>query len=156
MREIKLTQGQVALVDDEDFERVNRLKWYAEKRGNTFYARHDFTDGTKIYMHHFIMGSDPYNPEIDHIFNNGLDNRKLKLRTCTRAQNSANVPSHKDAFSKHKGVSFCPERNRWACEIMKNGVRLRKRFKTEIEAAKQYDIWSIMLHGEFGKLNFND
>lgn len=33
MREISLTQDKVALVDDEDFERLNQFKWYASIHG---------------------------------------------------------------------------------------------------------------------------
>ena len=29
VKEIALTQGQVSLVDDDDFERVNMFKWHA-------------------------------------------------------------------------------------------------------------------------------
>ena len=32
MKEIQLTQGYVALVDDDDYERVSRLKWCASIR----------------------------------------------------------------------------------------------------------------------------
>jgi hypothetical protein len=37
-RRIPLTQGKYAIVDPEDFERLNKHKWCAVKRGNTFYA----------------------------------------------------------------------------------------------------------------------
>jgi hypothetical protein len=37
-RRITLSQGKYAIVDPEDFERLNKHKWYAHKIGNTFYA----------------------------------------------------------------------------------------------------------------------
>ena len=33
MREISLTQGKVAIVEDEDFKRLNQFKWCAVKVG---------------------------------------------------------------------------------------------------------------------------
>lgn len=41
MKEVQLTQGLVALVDDEDYERVSEYNWHAIKstNGRTVYAR---------------------------------------------------------------------------------------------------------------------
>ncbi|MFH1744454.1 MAG: hypothetical protein ABIH23_36080 [bacterium] len=38
MKEISLTQGRVALVDDEDFEQVSQWKWCAMKGRWRYYA----------------------------------------------------------------------------------------------------------------------
>lgn len=38
MKEIPLTKGKVALVDDADFDELNQYKWYASRGRNTFYA----------------------------------------------------------------------------------------------------------------------
>jgi hypothetical protein len=37
-RKIKLTKSQFAIVDPEDYEKINQYKWYAKFNGYTFYA----------------------------------------------------------------------------------------------------------------------
>jgi len=38
MKEINLTQNQVTLVDDEDYEMLNKLKWFVVKNHGVYYA----------------------------------------------------------------------------------------------------------------------
>ncbi len=59
MKEIVLTQGKVAFVDDEDFERINQYKWFAQNpaRDNLWYAlRNIIINGKRIMMqmHRYI------------------------------------------------------------------------------------------------------
>lgn len=77
MKEIKLTQGKVALVDDEDFEYLNQWKWHAMKIKNAYYAKRSVEINGKsksILMHRIIMNT-PDNLQIDHVFHNTFDNR---------------------------------------------------------------------------------
>lgn len=97
MKEIKLTQGKVALVDDEEFEYLNQWKWYAQNYKFTFYAVRTINyyneSGNRtcrrIWMHRLIMKT-PKSLEVDHINHNGWDNRKENLRNVTRRENCIN------------------------------------------------------------------
>jgi len=110
MKEIKLLSGNVALVDDEDFEYLNQWKW-SEIRGRvTNYAcrRHYHKLGRRKYkqdlilMHRVIMKPDEI-LHIDHVNHNGLDNRKENLRIVNNRENHWN----RKKFNKHGYVGVC-------------------------------------------------
>ena len=158
MREIKLTQGQVALVDDEDYERVNQFKWSARKSGNTFYViRNIRVNGKRKtqLMHVFIMGDNPLKLDIDHIFGDGLNNQKCNLRFCTASQNAMNAKIRKNCSSIYKGVCFHKALQKWMAYIQINGKLTHLGlFKMEIDAARAYDIAVKIHYGEFAHPNF--
>lgn len=158
MREIKLTQGQVALVDDEDYERVNQFKWYAQKHRNTFYAKRNvFIDGrhTTQRMHRFIMGNNLKKPMIDHGDGNGCNNQRYNLRPCTPSENMMNSVSRKNSFSIYKCVYWNKIAKKWMANIRTNGKSTHLGyFNNEIDAARAYDAACIRYFGEFAHPNF--
>src|SRR5260221_4970142 len=82
MKEVPLTQGKAALVDDEDYERVNQFKWYLVEAKYLRYAnRSPYNKGKQstLRMHRFILGLTDSKQHVDHINGNGLDNRKCNL-----------------------------------------------------------------------------
>lgn len=139
MKQIKLSQGKVALVDDEDYEELNKYKWYSYKGGNTFYAGRNFNSNGKqktIKMHRIIMNT-PKEMETDHIDGNGLNNQKSNLRIVTHRQNGQNKRINKS--SRFVGVCWNEINNKWRAQIKINkkhkslGV-----FDTELEAHNAY------------------
>ena len=95
MKKIMLTQGQHALVDDEDYNFLNQWKWQAHRRDikYTFYAvRTCYDEGKKTLRMHNIIAEiyiiDVV--ELDHIDRNGLNNCKDNLRICTKGENRHN------------------------------------------------------------------
>ncbi len=156
MREIKLTKGYVAIVDDEDFERINQDKWFVIiKKERVCAARKSYKPIKKtIYMHKEIIVT-PKDLEIDHINRNALDNRKENLRVATSAQNNWNRRAANNKSSKYKGVRF--NTGKFVATIAANKrVFHLGRFKSEIEAARAYDKKARELHGAFAYLNFPD
>lgn len=164
MKEIQLTQGQVALVDDEDYEELAKYKWQAtwNKASRTYYARRNWWAGGGSWgttkMHRAIMGAGD-KEEVDHINHNGLDNRRENLRVCTKQQNQRNRRKSAGHSSRFKGVSFSKGKMRWQAYVCvpsavgKGRHRHLGYFAAETDAAAAYDRAARELFGEFACLN---
>jgi len=158
MKEIKLTKGMVALVDDEDYERVGQYSWHVKMPCNVWYAYHLFHLDSGYYlcsMHRFILklpvGKSGVSP-VDHLDRNGLNNQKENLRICTPQENRANAPG---CNGKYKGVTFRSNKNTWRASVEVCGRSHEKcGFSTAEEAARAYDKMAIEYFGEFTYLNF--
>ena len=156
MKEIKLTQGQVALVDDEDFERLAEYKWCAEwkPQRQVFVAvRHAAISNNKIYMHRQIMDAPP-GMLVDHRNHKTLDNRRKNLRICTWSQNAANGRKQSHSSSRFKGVSWYKRFQKWRASIGKDGKDYNLGYFTDEEdAARAYNKAALAHFGEFALLN---
>jgi hypothetical protein len=151
---IPLTQGKVAIVDPEDFERLKQYNWCAVKGVQTWYAYTLTADGKRLSMHRLVANA-PKRMVVDHINHNGLDNRKSNVRLCTKKQNSQNIRPRKGCSSRYKGVFKPKDRNSFRAIICHNGKHIHLGyFKEEIDAAKAYDLKARELFGEFAYLNF--
>jgi hypothetical protein len=150
-RTISLTQGQVTLVDADDYDYLIQWDWHAlwSPKLQKFYAcRNDRT-----YMHRLILSCEG-GDYCDHKNRNTLDNRRDNLRKCTQAQNCANGVRHRDNKSGFKGVHWDNYTGRWKAEICCRGVRKNLgRFNSAKEAAAAYDEAAQALFGEFARLN---
>lgn len=162
VKEILLTQGKTAIVDDEDFDKVKDDKWCAHKEhgGIRFYAQRGRYDPGKkrtigyISMHHQV--TDFKYKMIDHINGNGLDNRKCNLRPCNSVQNGINRKRlQKRNTSGLRGVSWHKRDKIWQAYINDGTKKIMLGyFNTKKEAALARDKKAKELHGEFAVLNF--
>jgi len=154
MKEIKLTKGKVALVDDADYDLLNQLNWYAFWNGKTFYAARNSPKkrGVTIFMHQMILGVKGG----DHINGNGLDNQRANLRACTVSQNGMNAQPRLGCASKYKGVTLKKKLKKypWQAGIVVNKKRIHLGyFETDTEAAIAYNEKAFELFGEFARPN---
>lgn len=157
MKEIQLTQGKVALVDDEDFEYLNQWKWCACKISNRFYAIRSYRLNSKkifIYMHRLITNNNDSKMHTDHKNNNPLDNRRENLRICTNSQNQMNTKVQINNTSGFKGVVWNKIAKKWVAQIkLNNKLKNLGRYINPIDAARAYNAAAIKYHGEFASLN---
>ncbi len=132
---IWLSKGKYAIVDNEDYERLNQCKWSAVASGYTYYA----ISKKSLGMHAMLM-INPNKLHIDHINRNGLDNRKSNLRVCRSGQNQLNSKLRSHNTSGYKGVYWCKHHNAWASQLRVKGKIIYKRyFHSALEAALFYD-----------------
>ena len=152
MKYIDLTKGKRTIVDDEDFEELNKIKWYLSSSG---YA----TNKTRnlIRMHRLVINT-PIGMFTDHKNRNRLDNRKENLRICTKSQNGMNAKHRKKINDsiQLKGVY----RMNSSKHPFYARIKLNKKdfylgsFSSEKEAGLAYDKKALELFGEFAVLNF--
>ena len=120
MKEIPLTQGYVALIDDEDYELVSKYKWHVRVCNTNKYANSNVQKKrTTMSMHRLIMGF-PVGLQIDHCDHNGLNNQKSNLRVCTKDENNRNRIIGKNKSSKYKGVCWHKATKKWMSRIKLN------------------------------------
>lgn len=155
MVEIKLSNGSVALVDEEDVAKLEEFHWHCDDAG---YARTNvWKDGRKSAaprMHRLVLSGVDSRLHVDHINGNRLDNRKSNLRISTCSENLRNRGPQANNSSGYKGVIFDKARGKWRAEIcVEKRRKYLGRFSSPIEAAMAYNKAAIELHGEYAYQN---
>lgn len=160
MKEIKLSQGFVAIIDDCDYEKVSAYKWHIYKsraRVPIYYAQRSFrVNGiTKTSSMHILILGRKDGFIIDHKDRNGLNNLRSNIHFVTRSYNCLNTKSKINRSNKFRGVFLDKRDNTYYSQIM---IRSRRvclgRSKSEYQCAITYDNAAIKYHGDLANLNF--
>lgn len=116
MKILQLTQGKVALIDDED---DNGLKWYFGSNG---YANNKSYDKKGILLHRFVMerklGRKLKSKEhVEHRNGFKLDCQRDNLRLCNPTLNQANAKIRSDNTTGAKGISLDKRNGRYIAQF---------------------------------------
>lgn len=159
-REIQLTRGFVALVDDEDYDYLMQWKWHATSTDRGGYAARQERpiprQNQKPVRMHVDLMKPPIGMVVDHINGVRWDNRKENLRICTPYQNSLNKVAqvHKSKSSIFRGVTWDKASQKWMAQIsIKMKRRQIGRYESEVEAALAYNEVCVAAFGEFANPN---
>lgn len=132
--------------DEGDLELFNSHTWNVSIKGKNKYLSTDIKRQKK-YFHRMVM-KEPKNRIVDHIDNNGLNNRRNNLRIVTHQQNLMNMGK------KSRGASFDKSRGLWASRICFNYKTFNLgRFKYKKDALEAYNVASLKIFKEYGKVN---
>jgi hypothetical protein len=165
VKEIPLTRGRVAKVDDADFAELSRYSWRAvphHSNPDMFIAAATIRDANgnwvNVLMHRMILGLTSADLQGDHRNHDTLDNRRENLRIASPQQNSFNRRSVRSSTVPFKGVyahSGRPKSKPFKAEIRCRRERYFLGYYVVAEdAARAYDQKAAELFGEFAYLNF--
>lgn len=149
MAEIILTQGKVAIVDDNLCDWLNRWKWYF-KQG--YACRNEYQPKHRTIRMHVMINQTPPGMDTDHINGDKLDNRWENLRTCTRSNNARNGKVRSTNTSGYKGIYWHKRDKAWRVQLMSGGKKKFIGNYRNIEAAiKARDTAYLTHHGDYAK-----
>lgn len=152
-REIIASNGQIIIVDPDDYENLVKYNWHVKTNG---YAVMNYGGSLRLQklMHRVILNLTDKSIFADHINRNKLDNRKINLRTANHKQNGANRSAQKGGTSKYLGVSWFKRDKKWISHIKINGKNKHLGvFLNEEEAAMAYNKAAAQQYGEYANLN---
>ncbi len=146
---VKSNTGEEILIDDEDYEKIIKYKWYC------YNSKYPMTS-KGISIHRLIIDCTD-DKVVDHINGNSLDNRKSNLRVCFHKENIRNQKKHNRKIkcsSNYKGVCWDSKNNKWEAYITFNYKKIKLgRHLKEKDAAEAYNDAAIKYFGEFARLN---
>jgi len=167
MKFLALTRGAYAVVDNEDFERLNEYKWHLVETKNKYYGARArlVSEGEgkgRVLLHHEVLGLKGAikSKVVDHANGDGLDCQKMNLRICDYSENGANRrPNRRRGKSKYKGVQYVKARGYhkggWSAVIKHKGKKhYLGCFDDEFSAMKTYNSAAYRLFGRFAYLNY--
>lgn len=155
----KKGEGKFAIVDMDDFEKLNKYSWCLDQgyavRSKYIGMKNGRGSNKRIWMHREII-SIPKGKFTDHINGDRLDNRKVNLRIATRRENAMNKKVPISNTSGYKGVTWNKQgKGSWGVWIQLDGKhKFLGNFSSKEQAAIIYDKHAKELFGKFARLNF--
>lgn len=164
MKQIELTQGQVALVDDDLYDWLNQWKWYFRKRsgkrkgGDAVRTLHGYDESGHVKNYTLYMASIicPVAPGmvLDHKDCNPLNNQRSNLRQATYRGNVLNSRARQNNKTGVKGVHWSEPKQRYIVQATVNGKRKWiGAYKNLEEAAKVSERTIKELYGKYARFN---
>lgn len=97
----------------------------------------------------FFLAHNRWAEEIDHVNDDGRDNRLVNLRECTRSQNTGRA--RRENSTGYRGVSYSVKDKRYRAKCRHQWLG---DFHSPEDAARAYDAAARRAYGEFARLNF--
>ena len=153
-KQIPLTLGAFATVDDADYDWLMQWRWRLNSKGYAIRSYYENRKEIVLCMHRVILNAQR-GQYVDHIDGDRLNNVRANLRIVTPQQNLMHRRRFANNTTGYKGVS--QRDHLWQARIGFDSRVLHLGFYPKPEVAAQvYDAAARLLFGEYAILNFPD